>query len=141
MSSINPLGYRFNAGRSASGGNVRFSLRDCSGITFLVDTPAAASTLTIQEANAATGGTIQNLAVVTEYFTQVLGVWTRVPQAAGAVITVAGTPDLVAVFVPQGALSDGFGYLSANHSAKATEAIMCDLDVQRTPPILRDVRA
>ncbi len=141
MSSINPLGRMFNFGRSASGGNVRFSLRDCSGVLFLVDTPAAASTLVIQEANAATGGTAQNLAVITEYYTQTSGVWTRVVQAASATITVSGTPDMVAVFVPQGALSDGFSYLSPNHSAKPVLAVMADLDVQRRPANLRDVRA
>lgn len=141
MSSINPLGFKFNLARTASGGNTRFSLRDCSGYTFVVETPAAASTLVIQEANAATGGTAQNLAVVTEYFTQLNGVWTRNVQAASATITVSGTPDLLVVFVNQGALSDGFGYLSPNHSAKATIGIACELDVQRTPPNLRDVRA
>lgn len=141
MSSINPLGRTFNAGRSASGGNVRFSLRNCSGMVFLVDTPAAASTLTIQECNASSGGTAQNLAAITEYFTQTNGVWTRLTQAAAAVVTVAGTPDLLAVFIPQGALSDGFAFLSPNHSAKATEVIMSDLDVQRLPSNLVDVRA
>lgn len=141
MSSINPLGMLFNLGRSAAAGNVRFNLRDCSGMVFVVDTPAAASTLTIQECNAATGGTAQNLAVITEYFTQTSGVWTRLTQAAGAVVTVAGTPDLLAVYIPQGALSDGFSYLSPNHSAKATEVIMAPLDVQRFLPNLRDVRA
>lgn len=141
MSSINPLGRLFNLGRSASGGNVRFNLRNNSGMVFVVDTPANASTLTIQECNAATGGTAQNLAAVTEYFTQTNGVWTRLTQAAAAVVTVSGTPDLLAVYIPQGALSDGFAYLSANHSAKATEVIMSDLDVQRFAPNLQDVRA
>jgi hypothetical protein len=141
MSSINPLGRAFNFGRSASGGNVRFNLRDCSGIGFLVDTPAAASTLVVQEANAASGGTAQNLAVITEYWTQTNGVWTRVTQAASATITVSGTPDLLWVWVAQGALSDGFSYLSPNHSAKAVNAVMADIDVRRYPPNLRDVRA
>lgn len=141
MSSINPLGRTVNFGRSASGGNVRFSLRNCSGVVFLVDTPANASTLTVQECNAASGGTAQNLAAITEYFTQTNGVWTRLTQAAAATVTVSGTPDLLAVYIPQGALSDGFAYLSPNHSAKATEVVMSDLDVQRFPQNLVDVRA
>jgi hypothetical protein len=141
MSSINPLGRLFNLSRTASGGNVRHNLRDASGALFLVDTPANASTLTIKEANASSGGTIQNLAAVTEYYTSTSGVWTRVTQAAGAVVTVSGTPDLLAVWVPQGALSDGFAYITADHSAKATEVVLADLDVQRKPANLRDVRA
>lgn len=141
MSSINPLGYRINMGRSASGGNVRFSMRNVSGMLFIVDTPAAASTLVIQEANAATGGTAQNLAAITEYFTQTNGVWTRLVQAASATVTVAGTPDLLAVFVSQGLLSDGFAYLSPNHSAKPVQVIMSELDYQRRITNLADVRA
>lgn len=143
MSSQEPLGRTFNLGRTASGGNVRFSLRDCAGMSFIVDTPAAASTLTINEANAASGGTSQALASgLTYYYTQTSGVWTRVTTGiSGAVITVSGTPDLLYVFVPQGALSDGFSYLSPNHSAKATEVIMGDLDIQRRPANLRNVSA
>lgn len=141
MSSINPLGRLMNFGRSASGGNVRFSMRNCSNMIFVVDTPANASTLVIQEANAASGGTAQNLAVVTEYWTQTNGVWTRLTQAASATVTVSGTPDLLAVVVNQGALSDTFCYLSPNHSAKATEVVMSELDYARKPQNLADVRA
>lgn len=141
MSSMNPLGRLFNLGRTASGGNVRHNLRDTSGAVFLVDTPANASTLTVKEANASSGGTIQNLAAVTEYYTQTSGVWTRVTQAAGAVVTVSGTPDLLAVYVPQGALSDGFAYITADHSAKPTTIILSDVDVQRKLANMRDVRA
>lgn len=140
MSSINPLGRTVNAGYSASGGNVRFSLRNCSGILFIVPNPTT-GTLTIQEANAATGGTAQNLAAVTEYFTQVNGVWTRLTQAAAATVTTTGTPSLLAVYVPQGALSDGFAYLSPNHSTQPTIPVMSDLDVQRFAQNLADVRA
>jgi hypothetical protein len=151
MSSVLPLGSKFNLGRSASGGNVRFNLRNSSGILFVVDTPAAASTLTINEANAATGGTSQALAVglagvaatgIPFVYTQLNGVWTRqTTGSAGAVYTVSGTPDLLAVYVTQGALSDGFAYLSANHSAKAVTAIIADLDVQRFPQLLQNVSA
>jgi hypothetical protein len=147
MSSILPLGRTMNFGRSASGGNVRFSLRDVSGVAFVVDTPANASTLTITEQNAASGGTSQALAggaagTLTFVYTQTNGVWTQVTSGISAnVVTVAGTPDLLYVWVPQGALSDGFSYLSGNHSAKAITAVMGDIDVQRKPSNLRDVRA
>jgi len=145
MSSILPLGRAFNLGRTASGGNVRHNLRDASGAMFLVDTPANASTLTLKEANAASGGTIQTLTAGptnAEYYTQSAGVWTRVTSGiSNGVITVSGTPDLLAVFVNQGQLSDGFAYVTADHSAKVTNVILADLDVQRKPANLRDVRA
>lgn len=136
---MNTLGRLFNAGVSITTANQRFSLRDCSGITFFV-VGATTGAVTIQEANAPTGGTIQNLAVITEYYTQNNGVWTRVTQAAAATAT-AATGGLLSVFVPQGALSDGFGYLAASHGTGTILAVMADLDVRRFPPNLRDVRA
>lgn len=139
MSSINPLGRLFNAGTSATTGNVRFGMRDISGVTFLL-VGATAGAATIQEHNAPSGGTSQNLAAVTEYFTQNNGVWTRVTQAAAATVT-AATGGLLAVFIPQGALSDGFTHVSASHATGTFVAIMADLDVRRFPPNLRDVRA
>lgn len=139
MSSVNPLGRSLNIGYSASGGNVRFSLRDCSGILF-VCVGATSGAITVQECNAASGGTAQNLSAITEYWTWNAGVWTRVTQAAGATFTAAAGA-LCAAYIPQGALSDGFSYLTANHGANAVLAIQADLDVQRTPANLRDNRA
>jgi hypothetical protein len=139
MSSINPLGRLLNLGYSASGGNVRFSLRDCSGILFVV-VGATSGNVTIQECNAASGGTAQNLAAITTYWTWNNGVWTPVTQAAAATFT-AATGGMAAAYVTQGALSDGFSYLTANHGSAPVIAILSDLDVQRTPGNLRDVRA
>ncbi len=139
MSSINPLGRLFNLGYSASGGNVRFNLRDASGVLFIT-VGATSGNTTIQEANAASGGTAQNLAAVTEYYTWNNGVWTRVTQAAAATYT-STTGGLAAAYIPQGALSDGFSYVTANHGSSAVIGILADLDVQRKPANLRDVRA
>lgn len=142
MSSINPLGRLFNLARNASGGSNRISLRDASGALFIVDTPANASTLTITEANAASGGTSQALAGLTEWYQQTSGVWTRVTSGISSnVFTVSGTPDLAAIFVPQGALSDGFMFVACSHSAKITNVILSDLDVQRKPANLRNIYA
>jgi hypothetical protein len=144
MSSIEPLGMLFNLGRNASGGSNRFSLRDYDGAAFFVDTPASASTLTITEANAGTGGTSQALAggaagSITGYWTQTSGVWTRVTTGISAnVITLTGTPDLLYVWISQGALSDGFQYVSASHSAKVTQAVLSPVDIQRRPSNLRN---
>lgn len=147
MSSILPLGRTMNFGRNASGGTNRAALRDISGIGFLVDTPAAASTLTITEQTAASGGTSQALAggaagSLTFVYTQLNGVWTQVTSGVSAnVVTVSGTPDLLYVWVPQGALSDGFAFLTGSHSAKITTYVMGDIDVQRKPINLRNVYA
>lgn len=147
MSSILPLGRAYNFGRNANGGSVRVNLRDISGVGFVVDTPTAASTITVTEQNAASGGTSQNLnngaaSSIQFVYSQLNGVWTRqTTWAAAQIVTTAGSPDLVYVWIPQGALSDGFNYLSIVHSAKVGLYIFGDLDVQRTPANLRDVRA
>jgi hypothetical protein len=148
MSSILPLGRTMNFGRNASAGTTRVALRDCSGIGFLVDTPAAASTLTVTEQTAATGGTSQAIAGGLTagsgafVFTQVSGVWTRQTTGIAAnVVTVSGTPDLLYVWVPQGLLSDGFAWLVGAHSAKITTYVLGDLDVSRGPASLRNYAA
>lgn len=146
MSSILPLGRTMNFCRNASGGSVRISLRDNCGVGFLVDLPTT-GVLTITEQNAATGGTSQALnngaaGSVTFVYSQTNGVWTAQPTWAVAnVVTSTGAADLLYVWIPQGGLSDGFNYLSASHSIKATTYIQGDLDAQRKPAILRDVRA
>lgn len=146
MSSILPLGRTYNFGRNAAAGAVRVNLRDCAGIGILIDTPTTTVT-TITEQNAASGGTSQGLAnaaagSLTFVFSQTNGVWTAQPTWAVAnVVTAVGTVDLLYIWVPQGALSDGFSYLSATNPSKALAYVMGDLDVQRKPANLRDVRA
>lgn len=144
MSSINPLGRLMNMTSSTTTTNKRVNLRDASGVLFVVANASAATAVTIQEANAASGGTIQNLVAITEYWTQAAtgGVWTRVTQAAAATATtVAAAGALLAVYIPQGALSDGFTYLAASHASGTIVYILSDLDVQRKPTNLRDVTA
>lgn len=139
MSSINQLGRQYNLTTSATTAAVRASLRDCSGIGFVL-IGATSGAATFSEANAASGGTNQALAAITEYWTQNNGVWTRVVQAAASTIT-ATTGGLAYVYINQGALSDGFSYLSASHGTGSFVYIMGDLDVARWPQNLRDVRA
>jgi Na+/proline symporter len=149
MSSQLPLGFQFNLGRNASGGTNRASFRDCSNYLFVVDTPVTGSTITFTEANATTGGTSQVLAngtgtPIVTYYTQTAGVWSAVTTGyvvATGILTITGTFDQVAVWVNQGALSDGFSYIQAVHSAKATTYIACPLDVMRKPTILRNIYA
>jgi hypothetical protein len=102
---------------------------------------ATSGAATITEANAATGGTSQNLAAgVTEYFTQNNGLWTRVTQAAAATVT-AATGGLLAVYVPAVALSSGFTYLAISHASGSFVYILGDLQLKRDPANLAAVTA
>lgn len=157
MSSIYPLGYKFNLGRNASAGTVRAAFRDCSCYSFVVDTPGSASTWTISEANAATGGTSQPIGTSTAtaapspfYWSQSSGgIWTRTAivvggnyvASTGVLTFAAATPDNIVMMVNQGALSDGFNYITVAHSAKATTYIACELNVDRDPRNLRNLYA
>lgn len=91
--------------------------------------------ITLQEHDASTGGTSQNLAVITEYFVKSEATldndetWTRVTQAAAATITDpggAGTSaeeeQIVVFSVSRDQLSSGFKYISANVADVGTGA-------------------
>jgi hypothetical protein len=145
MSSQNPLGRTFNATANVTSGTKRASLRDCAGIGFLVVNASAATTITIAEANAASGGTSQTLAGTFPYWTQAAtgGVWIAgVGGVNGtSITTVANTAALLYVYIPQGALSDGFSYLNCTHATGTSIYLLGDLDVQRKVTNLRDVTA
>lgn len=142
MSSVAPLGYKFNTLSSVTTAARRVSLKNCSGVTFTVVGASAATGLTLTEANAATGGTSQTLAGTYVYYTMAAGsgVWVRQTAAAsGAINTIASAAAQLSVFVPQGALSDSFAYISASHATGTIVYVMADLDVQRFPQNLQDV--
>jgi hypothetical protein len=146
VSSITTLGRTFNSLASVTTAARRVSLRDCSGVGFLVVNASAATTLTINESNAATGGTTQLVggsAGTYTYWTQAAGsgVWTLGAGGVNgtSITTVASTAASLFVYVNQGALSDGFGYLSASHATGTIVMLLGDLDIQRTPTNLRDV--
>lgn len=133
------LGRLFNVLNQAAAGTVRVNLRSATGVTFIA-TGATTGSVTVQEANAATGGTAQNLARITAYWTQTNGVWTRVTQAAAATfpLTAAG---ITVAEIDTAMLSDGFSYVTANHSAGTVLHVLHDLEVQRNPTFLADIRA
>lgn len=131
------LGRVFNLATSATTSKTRVNLRDARGITFVL-IGATSGNATVREANAASGGTEQDLACVTRYYTQNNGVWTKVTQAAAATVT-AATGGLLAVFVPATALSDGFEYVTITHASGSFVYVLHDLDVQRAPANLRAV--
>lgn len=145
MSSINPLGQLMNVTGSVTTTAKRVNLRDCSGVLFVLASASAATTVTIAEANAASGGTSQTLAGTFPYWTQAAtgGVWTAgVGGVNGTSITsINAAGGLLAVFIPQGALSDGFSYLSASHATGTFVYILAPLDVQRRPVNLANVTA
>lgn len=140
MSARKGLGDLFNLATSATTSKVRVNLRNATGVTFVL-IGATSGNATINECNAASGGTEQALAAgVTEYFTQNNGVWTRVTQAAAATVT-AATGGLLAVYVPAVALSAGFNYVDITHASGSFVYILHGLQVKRDPANLVDVRA
>ena len=120
-------------------------------------TAAEAPTFTLQEHNAASGGTSQNLAVIDKYYQKEEAAldgdetWTEVTQTAAATVTDADWDDaneVVVVFeVRAEQLSDGFEWVSVNIADTGTAhvgavlAIMYDLKVQRAPQNLPNPNA
>ncbi len=143
MSSILPLGRLYNGLVSVTTTARRVNLKDNSGVGFFVVNASAATTVTINECNAASGGTSQLLVGTFSYWTQAAGsgVWTLGAGGVNgtSINTIASTSANLFVYVPQGALSDTFGYLSASHATGTILYVLADLDVKRTPVNLADV--
>lgn len=133
----------------------RVSLKNASGITFLVNKAAGTAnddpTFDVQQHTAASGGTTADLDVITKYYikqeTTLDGdeTWTEVTQAAASEVTLnstsAETEMLVAIYVHASQLTAGYDYVSLNcadtGSAGAQLAsciyILHDLAVMRAP--------
>jgi len=139
MSAREALGDLFNIATSATTAKVRANLKNATGITIVL-IGATSGNATIREANAASGGTEQDLATITKYYTQASGVWTKVTQAAAATVT-AVTGGLLAVYIPAVALSDGFQYICATHASGSFVYVLHGLQVKRDPVNLVDLRA
>jgi hypothetical protein len=133
---------------------LRICMRNYDGVAFVLYKGAGTGTdapvFTLQEHNASTAGTSQNLAVITEYLrksaTTLAGTetWTRTTQTAAATLTLTGEATkqgiyVIEVMTPQ--LSDGFSYLSlsvadtgsAGAQLAGLLAIPYDLKVMRKP--------
>ncbi len=139
----------------ADGANTghRIHLMNYGAVTFVgclaTGTAAEAVTFTVQEHDANTAGTSQNLAVIDEYWQKEEATldgdetWTRVAQTAAATVTDADWDDanelLVAFKVRAEQLSDDFEWVSVNVADPGTAhlgvvlAIMHDLKVMRSP--------
>jgi hypothetical protein len=114
------------------------NVKDAGGVAFLCYLAAAAGdTYTLQEAKDAAGTGAQNLAVITEYFTNTgdgSDAWTRRTQSAAAtVVTTATATQNAAVFeVENTSLSDTYKFVKVTSTgAGAVNAVTRDLMTQR----------
>jgi hypothetical protein len=125
------LGRLFNVVPTADA--VEVAVKDASAVTFIC---VGADTYTVKEATDAAGAGVQNLAVVTRYYTCTsaagAAAWVLATQAAGAAITIAG--GIAAIHVDVKAISAGYDYLRCDSTAAGlVVAITHDLAVQRDP--------
>jgi hypothetical protein len=132
------LGRLFNTSPAADG--VYINLREAGGIAFLCFlTGAAGDTYTLVEAKDSAGTGAQNLAAISEYYTNTgnaSDAWTRRTQAAAAtVVTAAAATQNAAVFeVESTQLSDTYKFVKVTSTgAGAVNAVTRDLMTQRTP--------
>ena len=136
MSATSGLGYRFNVGVSVTTAKTRFNMRDADHVTIVCVGATGATNLTLNECNAASGGTEQALAVVTTYWSQAavgtVTAWVKNTQAAASTVPVANGG--VTVFEVSGvSMSDGFKYLDVTHASCTAIFILNALDVHRAP--------
>jgi hypothetical protein len=139
MTATTGLGYRFNLGGSATTAKNRFNMKDAAVCGILMVGSTGTTNLTLNECNAASGGTEQALSVITQYWTQAAiatpTAWTRVTQAAAS--TVPGINGGLTYFeVSAVSMSDGFTYLDATHASATMVFILNGLNVRRAPAAL-----
>jgi hypothetical protein len=120
---------------------VAINMRHAGAVTFVCQLDAG-DTFTLTESDAF-AGSYSTLSTVTQYYTTPkagTGAWTKVTQAAGAVVT---ADTVVAAFtVSAEELSDGKAFLKCTSTSTGTVvAILHDLKVQRTPANLPVVSA
>lgn len=149
-----------------TGKRVHMRNYDTFGVLFRKN-PASAGTdtvtLTLQEHNANTGGTSQNLAAIVDWYYKSTAaalagteVWTEVTQAAAATLALANAGPvpaanqaLVWFEIESGALSAGFEWLSVNIADPGSGGtilggltyIMSGLKIQRRPDLLAQPNA
>lgn len=133
------LGRVYQLATSATTAKVRFNCTNFRTVAIVL-IGATSGNATINECNAASGGTEQALTNITTYYTQNGGVWTKVTQAAGGTIT-AATGGLAVVEISMDSMSDGFTYLDATHASGSFVYIGADLEVGRKPENLLAVSA
>ena len=133
MTARRGLGDLFNLATSATTAKTRVNMQNATGCTF-VCIGATSGAVTINECNAASGGTEQSLTATGDWWTQASGVWTK-----GSGTPTAATGGLLAIYVSSVSMSDGFSYLDASHSAGSFVYILHGLEVRRDPANLKAV--
>lgn len=123
-----------------AGDGVWINVKDAGGIAFGCYLGAAAGdTYTLQEAKDSSGTGAQNLAAISEYFTNTgngSDAWTRRTQAAAATVVTTATATQQAAFfeVENTQLSDTYKYVKVTSTGAGTVApVARDLMVQRAP--------
>lgn len=101
---------------------------------------ATSGNATITQLTAPSGGSSQNYAGITRYYTWAAGVWTKRTQAAAATVT-AVTGGLLYVSIDAASLADGYKYVAASHASGSFLVMTHDLEIQRTPANLRSTIA
>lgn len=145
-----------------TGGRVHMkNYRNCALVVFAsIGTAASDLAVDVQEANAATGGTIRDLDIVTKYYLKdalaltSATTWAEISQSATSEIADAGGAgtsaehsQVLVIEVDETQLSDGYEWLSINvPQPGATKLgcafyIMSGLKVQRAPANLADPNA
>lgn len=137
MSAMSGLGRLFNLGVSITTAKLRFNMRDADMIGILLVGATAVTNLTLNECNAATGGTEQALAVITRYWTIASAAaptaWLT-PITQGAASTVPSINGGLTYFEVSGvSMSDGFKYIDTTHATATMVYILNGLDVRRAP--------
>lgn len=131
------LGRLYNVATSATTAKARVRLQESQGCAIIL-IGATSGDATIFQYTAASGGTETALAVVTRYYRQASGVWTKVTQAAANTIT-AAAGGLAVVEIDAAQLSDGYGWVGASHASGSFVILTRDLTVQRAPANLRNI--
>jgi hypothetical protein len=134
------LGDLYNLLPSITTAKQRLNMENAAVAGCLMVGASAVTNLTLNECNAASGGTEQALAVVTTYWTQAAAAtptaWTKVTQ--GAASTVPSINGGLTYFEVSGvSMSDGFKYLDATHATATMIWIPHGLQVKRTPENLK----
>lgn len=132
------LGRLFDVVAVADG--VRLNMAHARGVCF-IGTLAAGDTWTLTEANAQSGGTSQDLAVIDHSYIQANGDgtdnWVKLTQTAAATEVTSAAQDVVAIQISADQLTDGFTYLALTSTSTGTViAILHDLVNQRAPELL-----
>lgn len=166
---VNALGRLFDVGTGivpvdlAAGANTghRIHMKNAGGVAIIAcfnnGTAAEAPTIDLQEHDAATSGTSQDLDVIASYYKKEEAAldgdetWTKVTQTAASEVTNADWDDanevLVVIEVQSEQLSDGFEWLSVNIADTGTAQVgtvlyvLYDLKVQRAPENLAQLKA